>query len=1621
MFYKPDSFVIHPIYLQGIFVNMKNPVTESLISTLKKLSRLKISESEVEYLRTYYHRLSRQDFDLSKASEFRAAALRHRKLGRVRKPNDFIIDIENIKPSGNGEHSQGEFSIIYMILGDQPFVINSMLMKLNALHRSPSRVVHPIFEVRRNDSHRATRYKKLRSDGSPVEKDIYTESYIQFAVDYIPEAEQREFIAQLRQVIDDINVIVKGWTAMRDKVLENAALVETVRKGPVFAEYGELFRWMADDHFAIMGYGELEATESGKSRKIKIDTASLQGCLKSASDNGVDILASILPPITFSGTAPVVFTKARIMSHIHRAGYMDCMLIDHGFGTESKKRKISCILGFQAGSTATIPTTDIPHLRKKTSFVLETSTLRKSGHAYKELRTILETLPRDKLFHMDAKSLYGLSMTLLNQERRKTRLHIHKNVCGHFYSCLVYVPRDLFNSQLRSKIQSFLSDQLQATETEFDVYFSNSILTRIHYILHVNPSHKISVDNDALEKSVQKIARDWNDNLFEQLKDSYDRDTAKSALAKFHDAFPVSYQQDFSIGNAITDISIFEQVAESGVQARLTHSVRPSPIRSNPNCKASFKIYCTDIQIALSDVLPILENMGIRIHSGRPYLIEQRDGTTFRVLDFEITRLDEAPFSFKEDISEFEETFIQCWIGNIENDGYNQLTLLAGLSWRRINMIRAYYRYLKQIRLRYSENYIIDSLNKNPALVKTISQLFGARFDPRRKKSGVRKFSTQIKKQLQQVHTLDEERIVRALLDVIDSTLRTNYFQPLSDGSPKSYISFKLNSTAIPRIPEPAPKYEIFVYSPRVEGVHLRGGDVARGGLRWSERPEDFRTEILGLVKAQRVKNAVIVPVGSKGGFVAKQLPESGRDEILNEVIACYKIFISSLLDLTDNISGSRIIPPKNVIRLDGDDPYLVVAADKGTATFSDIANEISEAYGFWLGDAFASGGSAGYDHKKMGITARGAWESVKRHFRELGKNIQKEPFSVVGIGDMGGDVFGNGMLLSEQIRLLAAFNHMHIFIDPTPDTAASFEERQRLFNLPRSSWSDYDTALISRGGGVYSRSDKSITLSPQAKKALGIKQDALAPDDLINQLLKSDVELLWNGGIGTYVKASSETDSDAQDRNNDTLRVSANELKCKVIGEGGNLGMTQLGRIEYASRGGLCYTDAIDNSAGVDTSDHEVNIKILLNQEMNTGKLTFKQRNVVLAKMEKEIGKQVLSNNYQQTQILSIEAEKSNTLMPQQTRSIEMLEDSGLLHREIEFLPDSKTLKERFENKKYLTRPELAVLLSYSKMDLYQKMLNTKFPDEKYLGIEIDHYFPALITRSYRKQAHNHRLRREIIATQVTNDLVGNMGTDFHLRMSELTGASTHTICNAYIAAREILDNGKLNKQIQILDNRVKADVQMECLGYSAATTESSVIWILNNMDSPVDIKTLVKGYASGFSQLMKNIDKIASDSIGARFDKTRANLTSSGVPNALAGKISSRLILANGLDIVEISHRSDKSALDTGSVYFGVSESLGIEWLERQISSLQANNIWHQRARFSLMNELRSHHSRIVSDMLSTTSKKSAHGLLENWRQNSGKTIKSMDQKIRALKREQAIDFSMLSVLVSELNHFK
>ncbi len=1607
--------------------NMKNTVTETLISTLVKRAAPGISQKDIDFLRAYYHRLSGQDFETSKASGFRHAALKHRRLSGSRRPGETIVSLYNIPAAQYTASNDRHKTIINIVVDDQPFVINSLLMKLNGMRKSPTQTLYPLFEVIRDKNGQAVSYKKSSAASQPSAKNrdgssTFIESYMLFVIDYTPQSEHLAIAAAIKNVISEVCGVVTDWKSMRRHVLENAAAVESMNQGPAFAEYGELFRWMAEDHFAFLGYCELSVSGTGGNTVVELDQSSLLGTLRTIHENNGDkngsgAVMDILPKIVFTKTAPVVFTKTRQRANIHRSAYMDCILLDHGAKNRRGRRKVSCLLGFLGGSTAALPTSDIPHLRNKTRHVLESSTLRKGGYSYKELRTVLETLPREKLFQMDMKSLYPLCMTLLNQERRKTRLHLHKNICGHYYSCLVYVPRDLFNSQLRSRIQDYLAEKLQAKEVEFDVYFSDSILTRIHYTIHTDPEPALEIDPVGLEKSVQQISRDWNDNLYEAANRISGHDHASTLLEKFRDGFGSAYQQDFNIDNAIADTAVFESLQGDNIHAVLSHANSPGADSGH----ASFKLYCHGSAIALSDVLPILENMGVRVIGGRPYRINTTLGNRYRILDFDIVRHDGQLFDFQNNAEKFESTFVKCWDNQVENDGFNQLTLVAGLGWRRISLVRAYYRYLRQIRLRYSESYIIDALNKNPPLIIAISSLFSAQFDPRKNAAEIGKHTDRVKQLLSQVSTLDEERIIRALLDVIAATLRTNYFQPAQDGSPKPYISFKLNSGAIPRIPQPIPRFEIFVYSPRVEGVHLRGGMIARGGLRWSERPEDFRTEVLGLVKAQRVKNAVIIPVGSKGGFVAKQLPHTGRDAVLDEVIACYKIFISSLLDITDNLSGSKVVPPANVRRLDGDDPYLVVAADKGTATFSDIANDISQDYGFWLGDAFASGGSAGYDHKKMGITARGAWESVKRHFRELGKDIQSEAFTVAGIGDMAGDVFGNGMLLSEHIQLVAAFNHQHIFIDPNPDTAASYQERKRLFNLPRSSWSDYNPELISKGGGIYSRQAKSIRLSAEMKSVLGAVQDACAPAEMINLILKSPVELLWNGGIGTYVKSSSETHNDAQDRNNDDVRADAAELRCKVIGEGGNLGMTQLARIEYARKGGLCYTDAIDNSAGVDTSDHEVNIKILLNAEMQKGRLSLESRNSLLAEMQQDIADLVLANNYLQTQILSLEASFSGELMPQQSRAILLLAEKGLLNPALEFLPDPGTLKDRFETGDYLTRPELAVLLSYSKMDLYQGLLDSSLPDEKYLHAEIAGYFPALIAGRYSKQIHSHRLKREIISTQITNNLVGTMGSTFHIKLSDLTGDSPDNIASAFIAARDILQIRTVIEEIQTLDNQAEASLQMQCLHHSTSALESSIIWILRNTSQPMDIKSTVDHYSAGYRQLTEEFEKAVDSIPGSQFQAEAAALSKRGIPGSLAQKIAGKSALVNGLDMVDIAHRANQPVSFVAQIYFGIAGILGLGWIERSIAGLKVKNIWDERSRFSLANELRNHHAEITGLIASGASGLPVGKRLSAWSEQNNQRIKNLAEKVDSLKQEVSLDFSMLSVVVSELNRLK
>ncbi|MBA3425953.1 MAG: NAD-glutamate dehydrogenase, partial [Rubrobacter sp.] len=995
------------------------------------------------------------------------------------------------------------------------------------------------------------------------------------------------------------------------------------------------------------------------------------------------------------------------------------------------------------------------------------------------------------------------------QERQRVRLFVRRDTYGRFFSCLVFVPRDRYNTEIRQRMQEILRSAFGGANVEFNVRLSESVLARLHFTIYTgpggSPEDEPDYDVNEIEERLAEATRSWTDDLYGALIEGCGEEVGIEHFRKYRDAFPAGYRDGFLARTAVADILSIENLSsEDDIGMSLYH-----PLEESDNF-LGFKLFREGEQISLSSVLPLLEDMGVQVVDERPHRIEAADADPVWIYDFGLVHEAPGEFGTGEVRDIFQDAFSRAWSGAVENDGFNRLVLRARLTWRQVTVLRAYSKYLRQAGTRFSQTYMEDTLFENPHIARLLVDLFEARFDPNkqaRAESETKRIEGEIKESLDAVASLDEDRILRNFLDVTLATVRTNYFQTDEEGEPKPRVSFKFDPQELPMLPLPRPRFEIFVYSPRAEGVHLRGGEVARGGIRWSDRREDFRTEVLGLMKAQTVKNAVIVPVGAKGGFVVKRPPTGGtREELQNEVIACYRTLICGMLDLTDNLSGDEVVPPPDVVRYDDDDPYLVVAADKGTATFSDIANGISEEYGFWLGDAFASGGSAGYDHKEMGITAKGAWESVKRHFRELGKDIQNEDFTVAGIGDMSGDVFGNGMLLSRHIKLVAAFNHLHVFLDPDPDPGKSYAERERLFGLSRSTWADYDADLISEGGGVFPRSAKSIPLSPQIQEMLGVEDEAMVPNDLVNAVLKAEVDLLFNGGIGTYVKASEETNAEVGDRANDTLRVDGRDLRCRVVGEGGNLGLTQMGRIEYALNGGRIYMDAVDNSAGVDCSDHEVNIKVLLNAIVEGGDMTVKQRDELLASMTDEVGRLVLRDNYEQTRALSNASALAHQMVDVHTRYIRALEHSGALNRDLEFLPSDETLAERRSDGRGLTAPEFSILLSYTKITLYRDILASDLPEDPYLTAELEHYFPEPLRERFRDRMPEHRLRREILTTSVVNELVNEGGPSFAFRLGEETGAEPADLARAFTAAREIFGAHGLWKEIEDLDNQVEA-----------------------------------------------------------------------------------------------------------------------------------------------------------------------------------------------------------------------
>ncbi|MDI2142662.1 MULTISPECIES: NAD-glutamate dehydrogenase [unclassified Pseudomonas] len=1446
---------------------------------------------------------------------------------------------------------QSTHTAVEVLHHDLPFLVDSVRTELNRRGYSIHTLQTTVLSVRRGSKGELLEILPKGTTG----EGILHESLMYLEIDRCANAAELNVLSkELEQVLGEVRVAVADFEPMKAKVQEILTKLDNSAFAVDAGEKNEIksfLEWLVGNHFTFLGYEEFTVVDQADGGHIEYDQNSFLGLTRmlrtglTNEDRHIEDYAVnyLREPTLLS------FAKAAHPSRVHRPAYPDYVSIRE-IDADGKVIKEHRFMGLYTSSVYGESVRVIPFIRRKVEEIERRSGFQAKAHLGKELAQVLEVLPRDDLFQTPVDELFSTVMSIVQiQERNKIRVFLRKDPYGRFCYCLAYVPRDIYSTEVRQKIQQVLMERLKATDCEFWTFFSESVLARVQLILRVDPKNRIDIDPLQLENEVIQACRSWQDDYNSLIIENFGEANGTNVLADFPKGFPAGYRERFAAHSAVVDMQHLLNLSEKKPLAMSFYQ----PLAAGPR-ELHCKLYHADTPLALSDVLPILENLGLRVLGEFPYRLRHNNGREFWIHDFAFTAAEGMDLDIQQLNDTLQDAFVHIVRGDAENDAFNRLVLTAGLPWRDVALLRAYARYLKQIRLGFDLGYIASTLNNHTDIARELTRLFKTRFYLARKLGSDDLDDKQLRLEqailtaLDDVQVLNEDRILRRYLDLIKATLRTNFYQTDANGQNKSYFSFKFNPHLIPELPKPVPKFEIFVYSPRVEGVHLRFGNVARGGLRWSDREEDFRTEVLGLVKAQQVKNSVIVPVGAKGGFLPRRLPLGGsRDEIAAEGIACYRIFISGLLDITDNLKDGKLVPPVNVVRHDDDDPYLVVAADKGTATFSDIANGIAIDYGFWLGDAFASGGSAGYDHKKMGITAKGAWVGVQRHFRERGINVQEDSVTVVGIGDMAGDVFGNGLLMSDKLQLVAAFNHMHIFIDPNPNPATSFVERQRMFDLPRSAWSDYDTSIMSEGGGIFSRSAKSIAISPQMKERFDIQADKLTPTELLNALLKAPVDLLWNGGIGTYVKASSESHADVGDKANDALRVNGNELRCKVVGEGGNLGMTQLGRVEFGLNGGGSNTDFIDNAGGVDCSDHEVNIKILLNEVVQAGDMTGKQRDQLLASMTDEVGGLVLGNNYKQTQALSLAARRAYERAAEYKRLMSDLEGRGKLDRAIEYLPTEEQLTERAATGKGLTRPELSVLISYSKIDLKQQLLDSLVPDDDYLTRDMETAFPPSLVSKFADAMRRHRLKREIVSTQIANDLVNHMGITFVQRLKESTGMTPANVAGAYVIVRDIFHLPHWFRQIEALDYQVSADVQLELMDELMRLGRRATRWFLRARRNEQNAARDVAHFGPHLKELGLKLDELLSGEIRENWQERYQAYVAAGVPELLARMVAGTTHLYTLLPIIEAADVTGQDPAEVAKAYFAVGSALDITWYISQISALPVENNWQALAR--------------------------------------------------------------------------
>ena len=1593
---------------------------DALIKQARDLFPENAPSGLIQMLEVMCERISEKDLEFFDANIMMHMAQSHWDMAKCRKKGEPELKIY----CPDMDKGDCRKTVIDIVSDDVAFLVDSVAAEINKHNHLIGILVHPVLYTKYND-------KAELLDISPVSgEDYFRQAHIHVQInETLSEKSIKKLEEGFLKVLDDVYNANKDWHDMLDKLKQSSEELNsarTRRPAAEIQEYCAFLDYLHDNNFTLLGYREYHF-DKGK------DGAPVSKTVKGSS---LGLLQDDLTPAYISETQeglprnmqelrinlpPVSVSKTNKLSTVHRRVPMDCIAVK----TYDKQGNIigeKLFLGLFTSVTYSRSVRDVPYLRKVVEDVVEHSGFVQGSHNRKALRHILEKYPRDELFQIETKELLRICQNIIRlQERQRIALFMRKDPFKRYISCLVYVPKDRFGTDLRQNFAMILEEETGGQLSNFYTTLDDSVFARVMFILKTSQKNPKKIDIAKIEHRLRECGQTWPEKLYQALAEAYtDEQHIATTNMRYAEAFPVGYSSHYLAKQAVFDIEKIEEALKDN--SIVLDLYRPNDVLEK--C-VRLKVYHVGSPITLSDVLPILENMGLRVIAELPFEIKPNGGkTSVWIHDF-LLETPEIEGSIEvEDVKKnFEKAFVKIWNQDVENDTLNRLTLTAGANWHEITILRSYVRYIKQLRFSFSRSYIEKAMTDHPEISRMIIDLFKNLLEPERNTKNETKLFEDLAKpvldKLEDVISSDYDRILRSMVGLVQATMRTNYFQRAKDSSAKPYLSLKFDSSLVPDMPAPRPFREIFVYSPRVEAIHLRGDMIARGGLRWSDRHEDYRTEVLGLMKSQMVKNAVIVPMGAKGGFIVKT-PTNSREEFFKEGVECYKTFICGMLDITDNQKGKKIIPPEKVVRRDGDDPYLVVAADKGTATFSDIANGLSQDYDFWLDDAFASGGSAGYDHKKMGITARGAWESVKFHFRLLNHDTQSQPFDVCGVGDMGGDVFGNGMLLSEHIRLIGAFNHLHIFCDPTPDVEISYKERKRLFDIC-GGWDEYDEKTLSAGGRIYKRSDKMLELTPEIQQRFDIQKQKVPPTELIKAILKSRTDLLWFGGIGTYIKSSKESQVDVGDKANDAVRVNAVDVRAKVIGEGANLGVTQLGRIDLSERQVRLNTDFLDNSAGVDSSDHEVNIKILLSEVMTKKEhnMDLKARNKLLEKMTEEVADHVLRHNYQQAQAISLAELQARENLQIQEEFIQDMEREQGLRRDIEGLPDQETIELRIRTGKGLTRPELCVLLAYAKISLTQELLESDIPDNPEMAYWLIEYFPEILGKKFEKEILNHRLRREIIATMMSNSLINRMGPTFLKSRMNKTGESINDIMQAYLIVRDAFGLRELWDNIEGLDGKVVASVQLKAMREIALLSEHAITWFLTRLGREMDLKKDVQEFGKGVKELSKDLDTLVTQDVRMSIEQRTQIGIKDGLPHDIAHEIALMPVLSSACDIIRVSGEQKTDLKSAARTYFELGERLHFDWLRQQARFLPHEGHWEAEAVSGLIDQFFGCQAgmtlRILRDVGGNNKKKTS--LVDQWLDQHGNHIVQLDSLFASLRRTGTIDLTMLTVAEQRL----